>query len=135
MFGSKQRIEQAESVAQTALVLAQATAAAQLAGSRSSRVPDLSKPITIAPESVEAFKNRSIKRGLQKLFHNHHFSICDFDNLIKLSGLYVDGKLYRSLSTFHCVEWGDMDAETREQVQAQILAVFIVDEPEEGANA
>ena len=135
MFGSKERIGRAESVAQAALVIAQNTAIAQIAGSRSSRVPDLSKPISIAPESVEEFKNRALKSGLQKLFRDDHFSICAFDNLVKLAGLYVDGDLNRALRAYHCVNWNDMDAETRDQVRDQILAVFIVDEPSEGGDA
>lgn len=93
---------------------------------RSTRRPDLSKPMTIDPCDPEQFVSMSLQRGLQKLFDDSAFSICQLDTLIDLARIRVDQRVYDSLRALHCLKWNEMDVELRRQTEQQIIAMFIV---------
>ncbi len=71
------------------------------------------------------FEREAFKVGLRKLLDpQRHFSICDFDNLCKASGVTVSTAERDTLSLLHCVSYGDMRREMKEGLIAQLSEIF-----------
>ena len=93
--------------------------------SRSTRRPDLSKPITINPKPVGHYVQDAIQVGLQRLFDQSYFCICDLKSLIKSARIIPDDRLMTALQPLHCMKWAEMEPEFRVETQQQILAMFV----------
>ncbi len=126
MFGNNTnrlaRVERKQADLTMGLQMLAITLAAQ---DRGHRKPDLSKPIKLELRPLSQFVDTAVKDGLQRMFNANFFSICDFDALAKLAGVYVPKQLESHLRPLHCVHWNTMDPEYRAQIQQHIIACFV----------
>lgn len=72
------------------------------------------------------FQSRAFALGVVNLFRKKHFSICDFDNLLELSGRKNEcTKADRnSLALLHCVEWSDMGKDLTTATREKCLEIL-----------
>ena len=67
------------------------------------------------------FQQLSAQRLVGKIFGGKHFSICDVDDLAKLLGLSINGKVYRQMKAYHCVDFADMSDREKELLQDKVV--------------
>ena len=53
---------------------------------------------------------------MKHMFEGSHFSICDIDKCLKITGAVPNRKDYEALSALHCVNSSEMSKGLREQV-------------------
>ena len=69
----------------------------------------------------DEFHSLAIQRQVKNLFGGRHFSICDVDDLAKLLGLSINGKVYRQMKAYHCVDFADMSDREKELLQDKVV--------------
>ena len=67
------------------------------------------------------FQQLSAQRLVGKMFGGKHFSICDVDDLAKLLGLSINGKVYRQIKAYHCVDFADMSDREKVLLQEKVV--------------
>jgi len=92
---------------------------------RAHRMIDLDQPFKLEPKPLIALRDSVIKTGLKDLLEGGYFSICKFERLIDLAKVYPPAGLLKTLRPLHCINWADMDPDTRAQAQQHIIACFI----------
>jgi len=97
---------------------------------RSTRKPDLSRPVTVNPKPAHEFVQDAVQVGLQRLLDKSFFSISDLSSLLESARIVPDGSVMKALRPLHCMDWSDMDPEFRVETQQQILAMFVPVEAE-----
>jgi hypothetical protein len=73
---------------------------------------------------LSAFEKEVVITGMKHMFQGTHFSICDLDKLIKITGGIPNAKDYNALSALHCVSWAAMSPELRETVMEKAVALL-----------
>ena len=69
----------------------------------------------------DEFHSLAIQRQVKNLFGGRHFSICDVDDLAKLLGLSINGKVYRQIKAYHCVYFADMSDREKVLLQEKVV--------------
>ncbi len=66
-----------------------------------------------------------VREALKKMFQKSgHFSICDFDKIVEVLGILVPRETRNRLELLHCIDWTDMEPETRTWVASVIDSLF-----------
>jgi disulfide oxidoreductase YuzD len=73
---------------------------------------------------MEHIKQQAIKTALKQMFSNQSFSICTIDDLIKLTNVVPDAKVYRIMHTQHCIKYSEMPKELREWLYLESVKMF-----------
>lgn len=66
--------------------------------------------------SLPSTKQAVAMVAIDKLFRSRHFSICDLDTLIDLTGAQRSSEAYKVLRALHCVDFADMPPQVRDSV-------------------
>jgi hypothetical protein len=72
---------------------------------------------------LNQFQQLAATVALKKLFEGKHFSICDPNSLMELTGAVAPPKDYQALQCLHCVQWGDMSPELRNMVMQKVVDI------------
>ena len=75
-------------------------------------------------ELVERVRNKACAVGLQELFEDSSFSICQLRDCCKAARIVPDGDVMEILSPLHCVKWEKMPRDLREEVAQLIVSMF-----------
>jgi len=59
------------------------------------------------------FQAKSVVDAINRMFRGHHFSICKVDDCMKVTGATRTAD-YDSLRLYHCVNYSEMDDETKD---------------------
>ena len=70
---------------------------------------------------MDKFTTKTVEFALNKLFSNSNFCICDVTDLIKITGAQRLPS-YDLLRAYHCVDYADMDQETKEFIFKETIA-------------
>lgn len=70
---------------------------------------------------MDEFRGMAIQTAINKLFSERSFSICTVDNIIKLTGVAPNHKVYDELRAFHCVDYSTMSDRTRQLIQEKVV--------------
>ena len=71
---------------------------------------------------MDRFTLKTVEFKVNKMFLDcDYFSICDLDRLMKITGADRLAS-YRLLGVYHCVDYQEMDEETKEFVMRETLA-------------
>jgi len=70
------------------------------------------------------FQKKAVMVSLKDMFKGPHFSICTIDNCCKILNIHPSSAIYNTLQAVHCVSWGDMDIEFKNEVFARTLEIF-----------
>lgn len=81
-------------------------------------------------KEMTEFQIRAVMAGAERMLNGDHFSICDLDNLVKLTGEgNLSGEDYQALRAVHCVNWGAMGKPLADMVKVKALEhIGITDE-------
>jgi len=66
--------------------------------------------------------------AMNRLFSERHFSICQLDALIKLTGAQRDSQAYNLLRPLHCIDWSDMDPALRDKVPLLVREALLTNQ-------
>jgi len=72
----------------------------------------------------DAFAKQSIVTSLKHMFAERHYNICAVDNCLKILGIKPPETEYRPLNALHCVHWGEMEPEFKQEVLIRTLRLF-----------
>ncbi len=61
------------------------------------------------------FEAKAVIAKLDRMFKGRHFCICDVDSLMDVTGATRTSD-YKALRLYHCVDYADMDKETKQFV-------------------
>jgi len=78
-------------------------------------------------DNMEDFIKEVVLTAMKKMFQGSHFSICDVDRCLKLTGSIPNGQDYDALSALHCINWRDMAPNLRETVFEKTVAMLSCD--------
>lgn len=70
---------------------------------------------------MDEFQGLAIKRAVEKLFSDDHFSICEVDTIAKISGSKVNRKIYNQLRAYHCAHYCDMTNREKQLIQEKVV--------------
>jgi len=70
------------------------------------------------------FQKEVIIAAMKKMFQGTHFSICDLDKCLKITGAIPDCEDYDALSALHCVNWSNMSPELRQAVYKKTISML-----------
>ncbi len=73
---------------------------------------------------MDEFEKESVIAAMKKMFNGSHFSICDVDKCLKVTGSVPDSRDYNALSALHCVHWSEMSSELRDGVLEKTIAML-----------
>lgn len=65
---------------------------------------------------MDNFQKAAVVTAMKKMFKGSHFSICDVDKWLKITGAIPNQQDYETLSALHCVYWNEMSSELRQMV-------------------
>lgn len=65
-----------------------------------------------------------LETGLKHLFRKKHFSICDIDSLLTLTGTIPDRETYQGLHALHCVDYNEMSPKLRGWLFNESIGLF-----------
>jgi hypothetical protein len=66
-------------------------------------------------------KKEAIALAVSKLFNSKHFSVCDVENIAKLSKNVIDKEKHDIMHTIHCVNYSEMTQEFRKWLFETVL--------------
>lgn len=73
---------------------------------------------------MDAFQQQAVILALRKMFKGGHFNICTVRSCIAVAGVQPPRQELDALAVLHCVDWGDMTTEYRDEVLSRTLALF-----------
>ena len=73
---------------------------------------------------MDDFTKEVVLTAMKKMFQGSHFSICDIDKCLKLTGSIPNGQDYNALDALHCVYWKDMSPDLRKAVLDKTITMF-----------
>jgi len=76
---------------------------------------------------LDDFQKEVVLTAMKKMFQGSHFSICDLDKCLKITGTIPDKKDYDSLHALHCVDWKDMSPGLRQAVLERTVSMLSSD--------
>lgn len=65
-----------------------------------------------------------IRAVMTKMFEQGHFSICEINNLLKMTGGVPDRNTYNALNALHCVNFKDMSPMLRVELPRLVQVVL-----------
>jgi hypothetical protein len=74
--------------------------------------------------SGDAFRDGALVLGLQKLFANPFFSVCQVETLVKLAGVSLTKEESDVFHALHCVNYGDMPPGYKRVLFEKVVAVL-----------
>lgn len=72
-------------------------------------------------KNIDEFGLLALQRVVNKMFCGRCFSICDFDEMAKLSGKPVNHKIREQLRAYHCVDYSDMSDREKQLLQDKVV--------------
>lgn len=70
------------------------------------------------------FQKQAVMIALTRMFETQkHFSICDLDSILSVTGSYVKTKDYEALRCLHCVNYADMTQELRDMLFEKVVEI------------
>jgi hypothetical protein len=73
---------------------------------------------------MDDFSKEAVIAAMTKMFRGSHFSICDVDKCLKITGGIPNSSDYDALSALHCVHWSDMSPQLRQQVLEKTVGML-----------
>lgn len=79
-------------------------------------------------KQLTALEAGALRASLMKLMkETSYFDICRFDQMCKVYGAIADSRDYAALRLLHCIDWRDMEPETRKAAQDAVFRTFAPD--------
>jgi hypothetical protein len=76
-------------------------------------------------EIPENIKGQACLSVIKKLIQNSkHFSVCSIVELAKMNEVFISSEHMEFFNAMHCVNWEDMNIETREYIMALVVDYF-----------
>lgn len=76
-----------------------------------------------------------VMQAVEHLFKARHFSICQIDKVLELTGATRRSEAYGQLSALHCVDYADMAPELRERLPHLVREAITPKQPKNKPSA
>jgi|GEM_PF-3032639 len=73
---------------------------------------------------IDRFEKEAVLVSMKDMLQSGHFSICEVDKCLDITGTTPNQRVYRALSAVHCVSWKDMSPAFRRAVCEKTISLF-----------
>lgn len=73
---------------------------------------------------IEEFHRMAVEAGIKKMLEGKHFSICDLEAALVITGGQMSKRDQAAFRAIHCMDWADMSPELRKMTFDKIMEVL-----------